>query len=252
MATYHIVNGDCLAEQLRQTKNNQDLIVCRECLIDGNVKADTIADFWEVRAKYISDNYTVSDEEYRQTTLSEFEKISELQDNAEVCLWFEDDLFCQTNMWFVISLLAKHQSLSIYRVFPTIENTANNWKGFGAATAEELERAYSSKIKFESEDRKLGEQLWTAYQNGDLIQLKALAHQKSDCFHYLEEVCQAHIDRFPSDNSPGRPEKVVKEIIETYSREFQAVFSMFSEREGIYGFGDSQLKQIYSRLLQHN
>ena len=44
MTTYHILNGDCLAEQLRQTKINQNFIVCRECFIDGNLYADNITD----------------------------------------------------------------------------------------------------------------------------------------------------------------------------------------------------------------
>jgi hypothetical protein len=249
MTTYHILNGDCLADQLRQTKINQDFIVCRECLIDGNVFADNIADFWTTRAKFIADTYKVSTEEYFSKTVSEFEKLNNLPDNSEVCLWFENDLFCQTNMWFVISMLANHPTLKIFRIFPIIENNADTWKGFGIANAEKLERAYHSKIQLTLKDIELGKNLWTAYQNGDLNKLNELSKKQSDCFEYLEEVCQAHIDRFPSDKTLGRPDKVVKEIIDTNSTEFQVVFSEFSDREGIYGFGDLQVKNIYDRQM---
>jgi hypothetical protein len=65
----------------------------------------------------------------------------------------------------------------------------------------------------------------------------------------LDEVCQAHIDRFPEDQSSGRPERLVEELIQTHSTDFNKVFSEFSEREGIYGFGDLQLKTIYDKLM---
>ncbi len=95
----------------------------------------------------------------------------------------------------------------------------------------------------------MGKNLWTAYQNGDFDKLNKLAKSPSDCFEYLEEVCQAHADRFPLDKSLGRPDQVVKEIIETKSKEFQIVFSEFAEREGMYGFSDVQVKNIYDRHI---
>lgn len=251
MTTYHILNGDCLADQLSQTKINQDFIVCRECLIDGNLNAENMDDFWKIRAKFISDSYYVSTEEYYIKTVSEFEKLNNIPENSEVCLWFENDLFCQTNMWFVLSLLSGKQNLKLYRIFPIIENIEHTWKGFGISDNEKLEQSFSSKIEFTKADIELGKNLWTAYQNGDLNKLNQLAKFQSDCFEYLEEVCQAHIDRFPTDKSLSRPDKVVKEIIKTKSKEFQSVFSEFSDREGIYGFGDLQIKKIYEKLM-HN
>lgn len=249
MTTYHILNGDCLADQLRQTKINQDIIVCRECLIDGNLHASNIADFWSIRAKFIAGTYNVPTDEYFNKTVSEFEKLNNLPDNSEVCLWFENDLFCQTNMWFVISILANHPKLKIFRVFPIIENKADLWKGFGIANSEKLEQAYFSKSQFTPDDIELGKNLWTAYQNGDLVKLDKLAKSQSNCFEYLEEVCKAHIDRFPPDKSLGRPEKFVKEIIETRSEDFQIILAEFADKEGIYGFGDLQIKTIYDRLI---
>ena len=249
VTTYHILNGDCLADQLRQTKINQDFIVCRECLIEGNVNADTITDFWTIRAKYFADTYHVSIKEYFSKTVIEMEKLNDIPDNSEVCLWFENDLFCQVNMWFVISMLANHPTCKIFRVFPVIENDEDIWKGFGVANTEKLEQAYESKIPFGPDDIELGKNLWTAYQNGDFDKLNKLAKSPSDCFEYLEEVCQAHADRFPLDKSLGRPDQVVKEIIETKSKEFQIVFSEFAEREGMYGFSDVQVKNIYDRHI---
>lgn len=251
MTTYHILNGDCLADQLRQTKINQNFIICRECLVEGDVCVGNITDFWTIRAKFIADTYKASVEEYFSKTVNEFEKLNSLTANSEICLWFENDLFCQVNMWFVISILADYPDLRVFRIFPITESNTDKWKGFGIANAEKLEQAYYSKVRFTLKDIRLGKDLWTSYQNGDLKHLKELSEQQSGCFKYLEEVCQAHIDRFPLDNSLGRPDKVVKEIINANSVGLQTVISEFTDREGIYGFGDLQIKNIYDRQLQN-
>lgn len=116
------------------------------------------------------------------------------------------------------------------------------------STAQMLELAYKSKVRFTGEDIKLGYNLWNAYRISDFRKLKELSKQQSLCFQYLEEVCQAHIDRFPTDNSIGRPDKTKKEIMENISNDFHKVFSEFSVRQGIYGFGDLQVKNTYNRL----
>lgn len=135
------------------------------------------------------------------------------------------------------------------RIFPTVSNIADNWQGFGISNAEMLEQSYSAKVLFKPQDIELGNNLWTAYKGAKLEKLKELSKYQSDCFQHLAEVCQAHIDRFPTENTLGRPERAVKEIIETKSKDFQAVFLEFSNREGIYGFGDLQLKNIYDRQM---
>lgn len=247
MKKYHILNGDCLAEQLKATKINQDFIICRECLIDGNVSANDLSEFWKVRGEFISSTFGADD--YFQKVVEELTKVQHLPEGSEVCLWFENDLFCQTNMWFVLSLLSKQPNFRLFRVFPVIENETDIWKGFGIATTETLEKSYESKVVFQAQDIELGENLWAAYQNQDFVKLKELSQQDSDCFQYLEEVCAAHNDRFPKDNSLGRPERVIKEIIETQMKDFQEVFAEFSAREGIYGFGDLQVKDIFERLI---
>ena len=241
-----------MADQLRQTNINQDFIVCRECLIDGNLSADNLPEFWTIRANFIAETYNVSSNEYFSKTVSEFEKLTNLPDNSEVCLWFENDLFCQTNMWFVISILANHPTLTIFRVFPKAENIADTWKGFGVATAEKLEQAYQTRIQFSPQDIELGINLWKAYKDDEFEKLEELSKNKSECFKYLTDVCRAQIERFPADKTLGRPDKVVEEIINTNSTDFEVVFSEFSNREGIYGFGDLQIKKIYDRQMNNH
>ena len=72
---------------------------------------------------------------------------------------------------------------------------------------------------------------------------------ESKAFKFLSEVCKAHIERFPEENQLSRPERVLLELIDQSNGDFAEVFAAFSEREGIYGFGDLQVKAMYDRLI---
>ncbi|MCJ8165213.1 DUF1835 domain-containing protein [Pontibacter sp. E15-1] len=249
MGIYHILNGDCLATQFRDLTLQDEVIVCRECLVEGKTKAENLTDFWNTRAAFIAATYNVQPSTYFSNTVKEFEKLYQLTSASEVCLWFENDLFCQVNMWFVLSLLATLPVRNVYRVFPVAQPGADRWRGFSDYSPNLLLQAYQARVQLSPEDMALGQNLWTAYQQHDLEQLKALSHTPSDCFQYLEEVCQAHSDRFPEDSNLDRPERVIKEILNTTATDFPTVFAEFSAREGIYGFSDLQVKTIYNRLL---
>ena len=246
--TYHILNGDCLAEQLKETNIQGQIIICSECLVEGDLGGDTLSQFWDTRANYIAKTYNTTPDDYYKKCVSGFEAIINLPGDSEVCLWFENDLFCQANMWFIISLLNRGQNHKIFRVFPVIENNDHLWKGFRSSTSQMLEQAYNSKVPFTNDDLILGESLWNAFQTSDFKQLSRLSLEQSHCFQYLAEVCQAHIDRFPADKSPGRPEREVKDIMQGNSKDFQTVFSEFSDRQGIYGFSDLQVKRMFDEV----
>ena len=53
MAIYHILNGNFLAEKLAQTRMNTNFIVCRECLIEGELAADNLREFYAISSRFI-------------------------------------------------------------------------------------------------------------------------------------------------------------------------------------------------------
>ena len=107
---YNILNGDSLAYSFPDAKIEGDIIVVREGLIDGNLSGNNLQDFWHSRASYMG----LTEAEYHDKIVSEFEKIMNAPDDSEFNLWFEYDLFCQVNMWFVISII---NSLSAIKKF---------------------------------------------------------------------------------------------------------------------------------------
>jgi hypothetical protein len=245
--TYHILNGDCLAGQLEQTNLEGVIITCRECLVEGPSQSGSLDDFYLDRAAYIQKTYDDGAENYFQKIVSEFSRIQSIPTTSEICLWFEHDLFCQVNMWFVMTLLST--DIKVCRVSPVIKDSQDTWKGFGISDTAMLEQAYTERVLMSGDDMKLGRDLWKAYSAMDFESLQELSHQQSNSFKFLPEVCQAHIDRFTDGDRLNRPERVIMELINQTSGEFIEVYSAFSVREGIYGFGDLQVRTMYDRLI---
>jgi hypothetical protein len=243
-----LLNGDCLAEQLKDTELPVERIVFREALISGPVGGATWEEFWETRIEFLTKQYGATALEVHEKTVAELEKIRGLADGVELSLWFEDDLFCQVNLWFVLNLLSESPNIKIYRVFPPESSPANIWRGLGDASTAALTQAYEAKVPFTSFDLALGKNLWEAYRLGDGAQLTTLSKSVSPCFRQLAEVCQAQLGRISEDPSERRPEKVILELLAMGITDFEPLFSQFSEREGIYGFGDLQVRELLDSI----
>ncbi|HEX9958732.1 MAG TPA: DUF1835 domain-containing protein [Fibrella sp.] len=244
--TYHVLNGDALQERFLATKLEGHVIIDRECLIVGDVSGDSPAEFWDTRATYIEATYHETRTNYYKRVVSEFDRILEALNQSEFNLWFGYDLFCQVNMWFVLSLLYNQSKAHmVYAVYPIFLSADAIWNDFGQATVADLRTCYIGKVQFGESDLALGNALWNAYKKNDLKALKRLSAADSPCFPYLYQVCTAHIERFNFKGGKGRPEAVIEEIINNGSTTFPDVFQTFFQREGIYGFGDVQLKQLY-------
>jgi hypothetical protein len=125
------------------------------------------------------------------------------------------------------------------------------WNGFGPASSSQLQVCFADKILLTDADLQLGQELWTAYKDNNFEELIRLAKNQSLFFPYLQEVVEAHIDRFPKDGTNGRPERVIEDIIKNISTDFHQVFKEFWNRESIYGFGDTQLKSLYDKVMQN-
>ena len=242
---HHILNGDALKEQFPVDKIDGHLIVCRECLIDGNIQGDSLMEFWDNRADFIEKNYGRK-KRYNDYALPQFQKILSLAPDEVVNLWFGDDLFCQMNLCFVVYLLdvIGHRD-NIYLV----KAQRKNWQEFGDMSAEDLVTAYDNKQAMTASEFQLMLACWEAFQKNDLAQLQTLAATKTTNFPLLQEVLQAHIDRFPTDGTLGEPQQQLIAIQEKLGTDdFGAIFQQFVQEAGVYGFGDLQVKAMWEEL----
>lgn len=245
---WHILNGDALREQFQAWKIPGQTLVMRECLVEGPVAGED--DFWSQRKAFISEAYAASSHEYDQWVTTELAKFATMTSDAEVNLWFEDDLFCQANLWFVLHYQHKlgiRQRL--YRVFPVVADSLRRWMGFGGSDATALLQGFEGRVPIGEADLNLACQLWEAYSQADFPRLVALSHSPSPCFHDLEAVVAAHVARFPAHGGLGRPERTLQAILAQGHHSFGEIFKEFSLREGIYGFGDTQVRRMLEPLL---
>jgi len=239
---YHILNGDSLKEQFPKNILGQ-IIVTRECLVDGNIQGSTQDEFFKNRATFISETHGCKIENYYDITVSQFEKMKEIPQNSEINLWFEDDLFCQVNFWFVLSLLAKNNKKYQYNLVRPLKGHEYS---FGSMSQEELSLAYQEKLELTDLD-KLGE-LWKLYQSEEFNKMATIAKNLEKKYPFILSAIEAHVQRLPSKNSYGRPiESLISIIKDLKTDDFGTVFREFIKREPIYGFGDLQVK----KMLEH-
>ncbi|HEY0742999.1 MAG TPA: hypothetical protein VGD40_16130 [Chryseosolibacter sp.] len=236
----HVLNGDALAEKFPFAGEK---IICREALIDGPVDARDLDSFWAQRATFLSSD---NPDEYFNLVVKEYHRLTRA-DASVINLWFEHDLFCQVNLWFTIHLLEKSKTnASLYVVTPT-DLTDPLWSGFGKMSNEDLEKCYEARVLVEGQDKQLALALWDAYSTNNALALTKQSDHKSKAFPLLAEVCKAHLDRFSRDGL-GRPEKKLKSILENGTTQFDKIFHEFRQTEGVYGFGDAQVKSLLSKV----
>ena len=239
----HILNGDALKDQFPKSLEGRT-IVARECLVDGPVAGETLEHFYHNRASYLSEHYGGSVSFYFEMTLTEFEQIQTLADQTEINLWFEQDLFCQVNLWFVCWLLyTKGHSDNIYLVLPKELHPY----GFGGYNKDGLCSLFENRTVLR--DLESFAKLWEHYKNNAIDALQNIAQQVHATYPFLLEAVQAHIDRIPKNGTPGKPQQILLEIKEELDTDdFGAIFKEFSQRAPIYGFGDLQVKRLLGTM----
>lgn len=238
---YHVLPGDSLIGEFKKTKLGGEVIVCRECLISGDVDADSLPEFWEQRARFILSAFGEDEIEYHEKVADGLGKLIDLPEGTEVNLWFEYELFCSVNLWFCLYLL-QETGAEIYRVEPIVLVADERWNGFGKLSADELKKCFEGRKKLTPEDIDLGANLWNAYRHHDHSLLKELAKSNSANFPYLEEVREAAI------NKESRPLEILQEIRADGFKTFPEIFPEFVNRAGEYGFGDVQIKYMLEKL----
>ncbi|MBC8214119.1 MAG: DUF1835 domain-containing protein [Candidatus Marinimicrobia bacterium] len=241
---YHILNGDSLKEQFPDGIQGE-LIVARECLVDGNVKGKDLNDFFHTRAEFISSNYNgYNEQDYFEKIVPEFQKMQNIPDNSDVNLWFEDDLFCQVNFWFVVHLLCKSiKNTTVFLIRPKVHSQYS----FGGLNKSELISIYENRLELTELDKLAN--LWESYQIGDTTKLVDSARKLESKYPFILPAVEAHIERIPTMGNIGRPtESLVAIMKELETDEFGAVFREFSKRESIYGFGDLQVKRLFDEI----
>jgi hypothetical protein len=240
----HILNGDALTNFFPENLGG-DRLIAREALIEGPVLATDMNSFFKIRASYIHSVYGETESSYQERVRSEFEKIRNLAKEVEINLWFEEDLFCQVNLWFVLFLLSEtnRDKQQIYLVRPLPHSRFS----FGNLSTTELETCFENRILLQNREKL--SQLWDNYSHQNWDKLKSLSDELNENYPFINESVTAHLDRLETADFQGKPKQVLHEIKNQLQTEaFEPIFSEFCKRLPIYGFGDVQVKRMLEEL----
>ncbi|MDB4438762.1 DUF1835 domain-containing protein [bacterium] len=241
-STVHILNGDALLDRFPSGIEGEKIIM-RECLIDGNIKGDNLEDFFKNRTAYISsEGWIDSESEYYDKSASEINKLYNISEEANVYLWFEEDLFCQVNMWFICSILS---SLNVTRNVMFVRPLEHAPYSFGHHTQDNLLQIFNEAIRID--DVSYFSKLWKAYVKNDSKELLKLRDILPSNLNFISTAIEAQVyRRATDDNMLDNLSSDVKKIIEeSDTTSFAIAFQKFSKRYTHYGFGDLQFKKIY-------
>lgn len=239
----HVLNGDALLERFPAAIPGLR-IVAREALSEGPLGGNTLKAFFDGRATYLNEKYGTPSSFYYQQTVTEFQRLQGIDKDARVFLWFEDDVFCQLNCWFVTYLLVHSgHSGSCFVVRPPNHTPYS----FGGLDEGALLNCFRSKPL--PLDTIAVAQLWQKLSTGDLNAATQCAAILPKEYHFLQSALQAYLEAFPGKGQPGRPKSTLIRIVaDLKTSDFSSVFHEFSNREPIYGYSDLQVMQLLNQL----
>lgn len=238
---YHVLPGDSVVKEFADSGIGGEVIVCREAFISGPIDAEELGAFWDQRARFILGEYGEDEIEYHEKVAAGLNRLTELDSDDEVNLWFEYELFCSVNMWFCLSLL-RETGATAYRVEPIGLDEAERWDGFGRFDADDLKACFELRTEFSADEIQLGASLWDAYRKGDHRAVADLAMTESECFPHLKEVAAA------AAVQDIEPIETLKAITAAGETDFAKIFAEFKKRAGVYGYGDAQVLTLLERL----
>lgn len=242
---FHILNGDALAESFPESIPGERIIF-RECLVDGPVNATPTQKLWQVRAEFIQKNYSgAADLNYYKNSYQEILKIKSIPSEAKIYLWFEEDLFCQVNLWFILNYLKTHPA-EVFLVLPYPDSPYH----FSTLAEKDLIEAFHTKAHPLSNREKevLGE-LWIHFQQENVFEAMRIAEQFTERFPFIKPAVEAWRDMIPIGDFPGKPKAKLLEISKSLqSHEFSSIFREFQKLLPEYGFGDLQVKRMCREL----
>lgn len=238
---YHITNGDALSGRLKELKIEGVILTMRECLIDGpkDTKQGFTA-FLKLREGFIYEQFG-QEQSYEECVVSEFRKMQKISENSVIYFWFEDDLFCQANWWFLMYYL-RHLQVGKFLV----RSGGHSPYSFAGLSNKELLEAPNGKIDL-TEPGLI--QLWDCYTRNDLKSLTKKYKDLKSKYPFILTAFEAHIDRLPKQRYLGRPKEVLKQLtLEMGLKDFGAIFKGFQKQLPYYGYGDLQVRNMLNEL----
>jgi hypothetical protein len=254
----HIVNGDSVANKLKQGNVQGDILVWREIYTVGPVFRDMDEPGNRAaRAAYLEQALGIPQAAYLDSLDEQQQRLQQFRKHSEVVLWFEHDLFDQSMLSYLLHWFARQQPLGgtalqliVIGSYPGIEL----FRGLGQLTGEQLTSLAGMRQPAGTLELESGARLWEAYSSPDPQRHLKLLHEERDALSalpYAREAFEAHLSRLPAiRNGLG----IVEQATLAYLSEVGGVtapFELFrqtSDSLHVLGLGDLEYWHRLSRM----
>ncbi|WP_248927544.1 DUF1835 domain-containing protein [Paenibacillus hamazuiensis] len=238
----HIVNGDTVADKLRQGGVEGDILVWREIYPVGPVFGDMENESNRAaRAGYLEQVMGIPQAEYIEICRTQEKKLQDFKKYEEVVLWFEHDLFDQTMLcyllhWFAKRALGKTKlSLLCIGAYPGIEL----FRGLGQLTAKQLAALSGTWQLVGRKELELGSKIWGAYSSAEIEDHNGVLRLDTSILPFVRDAFEAHLSRLPSArNGLGIIEQATLETLASGTLKPYELFQKVGNQLNILGTGD--------------
>jgi hypothetical protein len=230
----HLLNGDATAAVMPGSIEGER-VVWRDIMMEGPPVADGAR-----RGAWLAPRLGIGADAYVRGWDDEHAALSRAREHDEIVLWFEQDLFCAVNLWYVIEALAATPT-RISLVFPPL---GEGFDGLGRLGAAEFEPLLERRAVLDDRARAAARAFWRAYASPDPMALVTLG-AGPPAVPFMARAVRLHCGRFPSV-AHGLDE-VETAALETLASQgplaFGALFAAVTRRRELreLGMGDVQL-----------
>ncbi|MCY9661995.1 DUF1835 domain-containing protein [Paenibacillus chondroitinus] len=242
----HIVNGDAFGDKLRKSSIDGEILVWRESLYEGPIgmrMSDSL--LLPIRASYMFQKHGIPEDLFTSTTLHQEKQLDMVSDEAsEVVLWFDQDLFDQLMLCYLLTRLSSLDGglirLSLIQYDQKIEH--------------QIPQLYSELSPITEGQLNLAAKVWSAYSASEPLSLAVLMGEDLSELPFLKRALEANLGRYPSmQNGLSSLEQLILEEIDRTDVSLYSLFQHVSEKASDFGLGDMQfwgmLEQL--RLCEH-
>ncbi|MZQ85719.1 DUF1835 domain-containing protein [Paenibacillus sp. 5J-6] len=242
----HIVNGDAFGDKLRKSSIDGEILVWRESLYEGPIgmrMSDSL--LLPIRASYMFQKHGIPEDMFTSTTLHQEKQLEVLSGEAnEIVLWFDQDLFDQLMLCYLLSRLSALHNGAIRLLLIQYDQRVEH----------PIAQLLSRVSPVTEGQLNIAAKVWSAYSASEPLSLVALMEEDLSELSFLKRALEANLGRYPSmHNGLSGLEQLILEEIDRSEVSLYSLFQQVSEKTSDYGLGDLQfwgmLEQL--RLCDH-
>lgn len=246
----HILNGDGTFAPFSDSGIPGQVLVWREILSEGPIGTfETVDELQSIRSPFLEQEFGSTAADYQKKVVEVWHELPFPNDELEVVLWFEHDLFCQINLVFLTQLLYKRGFQSLSVVSPDSHPEVPNFRGMGQLSPKHFPDLFSNRRKLQKDDLVFASDFWAAWSSPTPQELLGINWDVAGAWPHLKEALQIHFQLFPSiGNGLNQIENWLLKQVQASPKTKGNLFQAFCLSWDRFGWGDLQFFNVVQRM----